>query len=179
MRSSPPPAAVESFATFATGVRRRGQSPKVAQLSCSATTTTHRKALPDLNARRRRNSQCAWLALLPFRSTAPTPTFPNQPPTLTPPQTQHARNRPHPGRPVRQPNRRQVLGGRLRRARHRSDRHRLSRAPPPPTPPTTPHAHPAHHPRPRSTTATAIFSWSASTYTTTRPRADATSRARS
>ena len=31
--------------------------------------------------------------------------------------THHARDRPHAGRPVRQPDRRQVLGGHLRRAR--------------------------------------------------------------
>ena len=37
----------------------------------------------------------------------------------------------HPGRPVRQPDRRQVLGGRLRRARHRPDRHVPRRLGPP------------------------------------------------
>ena len=43
---------------------------------------------------------------------------------------------------MREPNRRQVLGGRLRRARYRPDRHRLSREPPPLTP-----RHPTLSPR--------------------------------
>ena len=41
------------------------------------------------------------------------PPSPRPPPPLTPP----ARSLSHPGRPVRQPDRRQVLGGRVRRAR--------------------------------------------------------------